>query len=98
MTPYAIGDLPSLSFFAIVLNQPIARQGGGVKASLVIGSGKSGSETGRKAMLLSSPCCGANSNHRQSGLGVPSLITWLTVVLFFFFFLSWGRVSYILKA
>ena len=42
----------------------------GGKASLVIGSSESGSETGREVLLLYSPCCRANSNRRQNGLGV----------------------------
>ena len=56
---------------AIVLNQPIARRGG--KASLVISSRKNVSEAERNVLLLSRAFCRANSNHRQSGLGVPSL-------------------------
>ena len=53
----------------IVLNQPIARQGG--KASMVIGSCKNVSKLKRNVLLFSRPLCRANSNCQQNGRGYP---------------------------
>ena len=52
--------------------KPVNSASGG-KASLVIGSRKSVLEAERNVLLLSRPCCRANSNRPQNVLGVPSL-------------------------
>ena len=85
-TLYTIGCFPSLPGKQGTHRQPVwifpcrrcvkpPNSAPGGKASLEIGSRESGSEAGRNVLLLSRPCSRANSNRRQNGLGVPSLIS-----------------------